>query len=117
MFPEQVLDLVHWYAFMPSFYVYMRQCCFSLLNYHFQARAIYTDAFKGVMTPPVLADVTGDGVEDIIVAVFNSSVLAFDGWTYKVIWNYTVPLTESYRLLVINIFISKFIVRQSYSNH
>jgi hypothetical protein len=49
------------------------------------------------MTPPVLLDLTGDGVEDIVMAMFNSSVLAIDGRSFQVIWNYTFPLSESYR--------------------
>ncbi|XP_052803386.1 uncharacterized protein LOC128233645 [Mya arenaria] len=61
-----------------------------------KARALYTDKFKGVMTPPVLADVTQDGVEDIILPMFNSSVLAIDGLDFHIIWNYTFPMSESY---------------------
>lgn len=49
------------------------------------------------MTPPVLLDLTGDGVEDIVMAMFNSSVLAIDGMSFKVIWNYTHPMSESYK--------------------
>lgn len=60
------------------------------------ARPIYTDKFKGVMTPPVLIDLTGDGVLDIVIAPFNSTVIALDGHTYDVIWNYTFPLSETY---------------------
>ncbi|VDI56209.1 Hypothetical predicted protein [Mytilus galloprovincialis] len=61
-----------------------------------KAQKIYSDEFKGVMTPPVLLDLTGDGVEDIVMAMFNSSVLAIDGISFKVIWNYTHPMSESY---------------------
>ncbi|CAC5391774.1 unnamed protein product [Mytilus coruscus] len=61
-----------------------------------KAQKIYSDEFKGVMTPPVLLDLTGDGVEDIVMAMFNSSVLAIDGMSFKVIWNYTHPMSESY---------------------
>ncbi|KAH3701952.1 uncharacterized protein LOC127861055 [Dreissena polymorpha] len=60
------------------------------------ARPLFTDAHKGVMTPPVLVDLTGDGVEDIVLPVFNSSVLAIDGLNFSVIWNYTLPMSESY---------------------
>jgi hypothetical protein len=58
---------------------------------------IYTDPLKGVMTPPALVDVTGDGTVDIIINPFNSSTLAFDGKTFQLLWNTTVPFTESYR--------------------
>ncbi|KAK7105709.1 hypothetical protein V1264_017053 [Littorina saxatilis] len=60
------------------------------------ARAIYTDNFKGVQTPPVLVDLTGDGVVDIVINPFNSTVVAIDGNTYSVIWNWTFPMSETY---------------------
>ncbi|XP_060079842.1 uncharacterized protein LOC132559243 [Ylistrum balloti] len=60
------------------------------------SRLVYTDEFKGIMTPPVLLDLTGDGVDDIVMAMFNSSVLAIDGATYSVLWNRTFPWSESY---------------------
>lgn len=59
--------------------------------------AIVTDKFKGVMTPPALVDLTADGVEDIVIPMFNSSVLAIDGLTFKILWNYTFPMSESYK--------------------
>lgn len=49
------------------------------------------------MTPPVLLDLTGDGEEDIIMSLFNSHVIAFDGETFTQLWNYSVPLSESYK--------------------
>ena len=61
-----------------------------------QARAIYRSAYKGVMTPPVLVDLTGDGVDDIVFADYNSTVLALDGQTYSTLWNFTYPHSETY---------------------
>lgn len=61
-----------------------------------KARALYTDKYKGVMTPPVLVDLTGDGIEDIVIPVFNSTVLALDGYNFEQIWNWTLPMSESY---------------------
>ncbi|KAL3885796.1 hypothetical protein ACJMK2_025834 [Sinanodonta woodiana] len=61
-----------------------------------KAKQIYYDSKKGIMTPPVLLDLTGDGIEDIVMSMFNSSVLAIDGDTYQIIWNYTFPMSESY---------------------
>lgn len=49
------------------------------------------------MTPPVLIDMTGDGVDDIVIPMFNSTVVAFDGLTYKQLWNHTLPMSESYK--------------------
>ena len=78
-----------------------------LYNYHAahpglrtQAREIYRDDFKGVMTPPVLVDLTGDGVVDIVTSSYNSSVLAYDGATYRLLWNFTQPAAESYACVV-----------------
>ena len=66
-----------------------------------QARPIYTDPLKGVMTPPVLVDLTGDGTVDIVINPFNSTVLAIDGRTYSVLWNRSFPLSESYRSVLV----------------
>ncbi|KAK3107822.1 hypothetical protein FSP39_022986 [Pinctada imbricata] len=64
--------------------------------YSLQAKQIYTDAFKGVMTPPVLVDITGDGVEDVVMSMFNSTVMAIDGLDYSTIWRYHTEMSESY---------------------
>ncbi|XP_054712627.1 uncharacterized protein LOC129222185 [Uloborus diversus] len=61
-----------------------------------RAKKIYSDRFKGIMTPPVLIDVTGDGVLDIIMAMFNSSVIAFNGLDFSRIWEYHQPSSETY---------------------
>lgn len=52
--------------------------------------------FSGVMVPPVLADINKDGTVDIIMAMFNTSVIAFDGETYERMWTYSFPGSESY---------------------
>ena len=49
------------------------------------------------MTPATLADITGDGVVDIVMAMFNSTTVAFDGQSLIQLWNYTMPQSESYR--------------------
>lgn len=46
--------------------------------------------------PPVLVDLTKDGVLDIVMALFNSSVIAIDGLTFRKIWSYTTAHSESY---------------------
>lgn len=55
-----------------------------------------TVLFQGVMVPPVLADITNDGTVDIIMAMFNTTVVAIDGETYDIIWKATFPGSESY---------------------
>jgi len=48
------------------------------------------------MTPPVLLDLTGDGVVDIVFATYNSTLVALDGQCYTTLWNFTYPLSETY---------------------
>ena len=61
-----------------------------------QAIPIYTDSHKGVMTPPVLVDLTHDGVVDIVFSAYNATVVAIDGLTYKTLWNTTFGGAETY---------------------
>ena len=51
-----------------------------------QATRIYSDDSKGLMSPAVLVDVTGDGIEDIVFASFNGKVVALNGETFKLLW-------------------------------
>ncbi|KAG1658912.1 Protein FAM234B [Nymphon striatum] len=68
-----------------------------LLNGHTSmSHEIYRDDHKGIMTPPALVDITKDGIADIVMAMFNSSVIAFDGITFERIWNFTFSQSESY---------------------
>ena len=60
------------------------------------ARTIYTDCCKGIMVPPVLVDLTGDKTEDIVMAMFNSTVIAFNGFTYEQLWKWSSPGSETY---------------------
>lgn len=52
------------------------------------------------MVPAVLSDITGDNIEDIIVASFNSTVYAFNGKTYEIIWTYTFSASETVSSIV-----------------
>ncbi|XP_035703612.1 uncharacterized protein LOC110843502 isoform X2 [Folsomia candida] len=63
------------------------------------AKLLYQDDQKGIMVPPVIADINGDSVADIIMAMFNSSVIAFDGNSFNQIWNYSFPSSETYTTL------------------
>lgn len=49
------------------------------------------------MTPPVLIDVNNDQIEDIIIPLYNSTLFAFDGKTFRQLWNKTFPSSETYR--------------------
>lgn len=37
---------------------------------------------------------TLDGIEDIVAAMFNSTIIVYNGLTFEPIWNYTVPNSE-----------------------
>jgi len=50
----------------------------------------------GVMNPPVLVDLNKDGTVDITMAMYNTTIIAFDGETYERIWDFVFPSSESY---------------------
>lgn len=54
-----------------------------------QAIAVYSNINKGIITPPALVDITGDGVLDIVLADLTSTVAAIDGNTLTQLWNFT----------------------------
>ncbi|XP_077562373.1 uncharacterized protein LOC144178412 [Haemaphysalis longicornis] len=68
------------------------------------ARALYTDPNKGVMTPPALVDLTGDGVEDIVMAAFNSTAFALDGVSFARLWSHRFAQSESYSTPAVGFF-------------
>lgn len=43
----------------------------------------------------ILVDITGDKIEDIVAAMYNSTIVAFDGITFKQLWNFTIPNSET----------------------
>lgn len=50
------------------------------------------------MSPGVLVDITGDNITDIVVSMFNSTTVAIDGSSFKQIWNFSVPNSETLSL-------------------
>lgn len=52
------------------------------------------------MVPAVLTDVTGDNVQDIIVASFNSTVYAFDGKSLSILWHHSFAASETVSAIV-----------------
>ncbi|KAI8508971.1 hypothetical protein Bbelb_128190 [Branchiostoma belcheri] len=61
-----------------------------------KAEMLYSDPQKGIMTPPVLVDLTADRTVDIVMAMFNSTVVAMDGETGERLWDASFPMSESY---------------------
>lgn len=57
------------------------------------------------MSPPVIVDINRDGTEDIVVSLFNSTVVAIDGKGFTILWNYTFPNSQTFRYLPFVVFI------------
>lgn len=57
-------------------------------------KELHHSSGKAALLPPVLVDVTLDGVVDIIASMFDSTIIVYDGLTFDPIWNYTVPDSE-----------------------
>jgi hypothetical protein len=51
---------------------------------------------KGFIAPPVLADITLDGIPDVIANAVNGRMVAIDGASEKLLWEVTIPGTEAY---------------------
>jgi hypothetical protein len=60
------------------------------------AEVLSTSDKKGFVGPPVLVDVTLDGVLDIVVSVADGKVIAINGASHALLWEASVPLTEIY---------------------
>jgi outer membrane protein assembly factor BamB len=61
-------------------------------------------ADRGYIGPAARADVTGDGVTDIFVNAVNGRLLAYDGKSYKKLWETKRPDTETYSSIAIGLF-------------
>ncbi len=53
---------------------------------------------KGFIAPPVLADISGDGIHDIVSVGSDGIVSVVNGLTLDLIWNYSDASLESYSL-------------------
>lgn len=52
---------------------------------------------KGSLVPPVVVDVNKDGVQDILVSMYDGKVQLIDGNTAEKVWETGFPGMESYR--------------------
>jgi len=68
------------------------------------ARQLVTGSGKGMIAPPALADVDGDGRLDIIVATFDGRLIALNGATNDVIWERDFEGAESFTTPVMGFF-------------
>ncbi|XP_076244966.1 uncharacterized protein LOC143185665 isoform X2 [Calliopsis andreniformis] len=65
-----------------------------LMYGNLKLRKLHHDTGKGTVLPPILVDITLDGVEDIVATMFNSTIIVYNGLTFEPIWNYTIPNSE-----------------------
>lgn len=61
-----------------------------------KAKIIHSDSIKGFILNSVVADLNGDGKQDIINAQMNGSIVAIDGCKRKVLWENSFPGYECY---------------------
>ena len=60
------------------------------------------ESSKGVMNPPVFADMTGDGIDDVVLALFNGRLVVLDGRDHeKQIWSVDFGMTETYSCVLL----------------
>ena len=56
---------------------------------------LQSDSTKGFIAPASLADMTNDGIADIIVQSFGGSISAYDGFSFNRLWYNAFPDRES----------------------
>ena len=56
---------------------------------------LQSDSSKGFIAPASLADMTNDGISDIIIQSFGGSISAFDGFNFTSLWDNHFPDRES----------------------
>ncbi|AWV99348.1 outer membrane protein assembly factor BamB family protein [Arcticibacterium luteifluviistationis] len=59
---------------------------------------------KGFIAPPVWVDLNLDGEKDIVASSVDGRLLAFDGKTYKSLWQMEIANTESYGSMAVGKF-------------
>lgn len=68
------------------------------------AEILATGGGKGFVAPPVLTDINGDDIPDIIVNAVDSKIMAIDGATHSLLWSLMVPGTEAYCSIAVGYF-------------
>lgn len=68
------------------------------------ARVIAAEKGHGFIAPPTLADITRDGVPDVIAISHGSTVFAIDGKNDQLLWKRNIPETESSNSLAAGFF-------------
>lgn len=68
------------------------------------ATVLAESTMKGFIAPPVLADITSDGVPDIIANAVDGRTVAIDGQSLQTLWTVHLPNTEVYCSLAVGQF-------------
>ncbi|XP_031839420.2 uncharacterized protein LOC116429975 isoform X1 [Nomia melanderi] len=63
----------------------------NLIYGNLKLRKLHHDTGRGTPLPPILVDITLDGIEDIVTTMSNSTIIVYNGLTFEPIWNYTIP--------------------------
>lgn len=69
-----------------------------------KAKILATSETKGFISSPVLADITEDGVEDIIINAVDGQILALNGASDSLLWQVYFPGTEAYTIPAVGLF-------------
>ena len=70
--------------------------CSTYIGYAQYFNGYENSLVTGVMNPPVLVDLNKDGTVDIVMAMYNTTIAAFDGETFERMWDFVFPDSESY---------------------
>ncbi|XP_069123099.1 protein FAM234B-like [Argopecten irradians] len=57
---------------------------------------LYKGTTKGVMVPPVIVDVDGDGIFDIMASLYDGKNILYNGKDLQIMWSVDFPGQESY---------------------
>ncbi|WP_439481900.1 FG-GAP-like repeat-containing protein [Cyclobacterium plantarum] len=68
------------------------------------ARVLVTEQNHGFIAPPVLADLDRDGILDIVAISHASTITAFSGKSFEVLWQQQISGTESSNSLAVGQF-------------
>lgn len=68
------------------------------------AQVLDTSKDKGYIGPAGKVDITGDGINDIVVNTVNGRLIAFNGKNYEQLWEVVRPNSESYSSIAIGYF-------------
>ena len=58
---------------------------------------LYKSEIKGLIVPPVIIDMNGDTIQDILLQTFSSRVVLLDGKNGQAVWERNIPYSESYK--------------------